>query len=68
MQRKYRCPVIGTGTNGDEFRPSLAKYPDIAWTVPTGFSPGAAKVVAVVEATLVQHTVLALDTLLEVLL
>ncbi|MDN4061148.1 hypothetical protein QPK31_23290 [Massilia sp. YIM B02769] len=67
-KKTYRCPVIGTGSSGDEFRPSLSKYPCSSWVVPSNFNPGTAKVVVEVEATALQHTVIALDTLIEVLL
>jgi len=68
MKSKYRCPVVGTGVAGDEYRPSLAKHAGISWEVRENFKPGAQSVIVEVEATLVQHTVILLDTAIEVLL
>lgn len=68
MKRTYRCPVIGAGTDGDDFRPSVARFAVSSWAVRKDFSPGAQSVTVEVEATLAQHTVIALDTTIKVLL
>lgn len=68
MKRLYRCPVVGTGVGEDSIRPSLSKHAGISWEARAEFRPGSSRMTVEVEATLVQHAVIALDTTIEVLL
>lgn len=67
MKRTYRCPLIGAGTDGNEFRPRTALYaPD--WRLREASAPGATECLVEVEADLVTHTTIGLDALIRLIL
>ena len=66
-KKTYRCPVIGAGVDGNEFRPRTSLYaPD--WRIREACVPGATTCTVDVSADAVQHSLIQLDTLIQLIL
>ena len=66
-KQTYRCPVIGAGVDGNEYRPRTSLYaPD--WRIREACAPGATTCTVEVNAELLQHTLIQLDALIALIL
>lgn len=61
----YRCPIIGDGTDGDEFRPHIANYA-VRWSIHGQFPDGESHCLVKVTASQEMHAVIAADPLVEI--
>jgi len=66
-KQTYRCPVIGAGVDGNEFRPRTSLY--VAdWRIREACVPGAKTCTVDVVADPLQHTLIQVDTLIQLIL
>lgn len=66
MKLTYRCPLIGAGIDGDEFRPRTALYSE-AWQFKEASAPGATSCLVEVEADPGTHTTIGRDALIRLI-
>lgn len=66
-RQTYRCPVIGAGVDGNEFRPRTSLYAP-EWRIREACVPGATACMVEVNAEALQHTLIQLDALIQLIL
>ena len=66
MRLIYRCPIIGNGSEDDEFRPYIADY-RVKWAIHGEFPAEGTHCTVVVDAEADIHTTLQADPLIRLL-